>query len=166
MQNRKEQVWGDASTLTLQVVRQRVRDYVAAGDFDGLSQWRETNRAWQTEAPDPWVFAYMAPVWAYGLVPAPDVDLIARLEGWCPALAAADYALGILFADGIYLPRNVHLARFHLKQGWQTESVSLTGSSCWPVFSSIPPYAVLTGAEAGDYKSKFALAAEKRKAPL
>lgn len=162
MQNQKEQVPGEQLTLTPQVLRQKVRDYVMAGDFDGLCRWLADNRAWQAE-PDPLVCAYLAPVWAYNLAPAPNFDLIARLERWCPALPAADYALGILYADGIFQPRNVHLARFHLQQGWQTEYASLTASSCWKVYSSVPPDTVLSHATAGNYKSKFALAAEKRK---
>ena len=103
----------------------------------------------------------MAPVWAYGLAPAPGVDIFGRLERWCPALPAADYALGILYADGLCLPRNVHLARYHLQQGWQTEYSPLGGTSCWWVFSSIAPDAVLARAAAGAYRSKFALAARR-----
>lgn len=162
MQNPKEQACEEAAAFTPQILRQRVREHLTAGDFDGLCRWLAANRAWQAE-PDPLVCAYLAPVWAYDLAPAPNLDLIGRLKRWCPALPAADYALGILFADGIYLPGNVHLARYHLQQGWQTEHASLTGNSCWQVFSSVPPDTVLTRAAAGNYKSKFALAAEKRK---
>ena len=106
---------------SLSALRQRVRDGVAESDFAGLARLVTHRGVWQAVAADPISCAYMAPVWAYGLAPAPGVDIFGRLERWCPALPAADYALGILYADGLCLPRNVHLARYHLQQGWQTE---------------------------------------------
>ena len=106
---------------SLSALRQRVRDGVAESDFAGLARVVTHRGVWQAVAADPISCAYMAPVWAYGLAPAPGVDIFGRLERWCPALPAADYALGILYADGLCLPRNVHLARYHLQQGWQTE---------------------------------------------
>ena len=102
---------------SLSALRQRVRDGVAESDFAGLARLVTHRGAWQAVAADPISCAYMAPVWAYGLAPAPGVDIFGRLERWCPALPAADYALGILYADGLCLPRNVHLARYHLQQG-------------------------------------------------
>lgn len=142
----------------LSALRQRVRDGVAESDFAGLARWFADQGNWQTVAADPIVCAYMAPVWAYGLAPAPGFNICARLERWCPALPAADYALGILYADGICLPRNVSLVRYHLQQGWQTEHTLLGSNSCWWVFSPIGPDDVLTRAAAGVYRSKFALA--------
>lgn len=106
---------------SLSALRQKVRDGVAESDFAGLARLVTPRGVWQAVAADPISCAYMAPVWAYGLAPAPGVDIFGRLERWCPALPAADYALGILYADGLCLPRNVHLARYHLQQGWQTE---------------------------------------------
>ena len=120
---------------SLSALRQRVRDGVAESDFAGLARLVTHRGVWQAVAADPISCAYMAPVWAYGLAPAPGVDIFGRLERWCPALPAADYALGILYADGLCLPRNVHLARYHLQQGWQTEHSPLGGTSCWWVFS-------------------------------
>lgn len=148
---------------SLSALRQRVRDGVAESDFAGLARLVTHRGVWQAVAADPISCAYMAPVWAYGLAPAPGVDIFGRLERWCPALPAADYALGILYADGLCLPRNVHLARYHLQQGWQTEHPPLGGTSCWWAFSSIAPDAVLTRAAAGVYRSKFALAARRGK---
>lgn len=148
---------------SLSALRQRVRDGVAESDFAGLARLVTHRGVWQAVAADPISCAYMAPVWAYGLAPAPGVDIFGRLERWCPALPAADYALGILYADGLCLPRNVHLARYHLQQGWQTEHLPLGGTSCWWVFSSIAPDAVLVRAAAGAYRSKFALAARRGK---
>ena len=49
------------------------------------------------------------------------------------------------------------------QQGWQTEHSPLGGTSCWWVFSSIAPDAVLARAAAGAYRSKFALAARRGK---
>ena len=86
---------------SLSALRQRVRDGVAESDFAGLARLAAHREAWQTAAADPIICAYMAPVWAYGLAPAPGFDIIGGLEHWCPALPAADYALGILYADGI-----------------------------------------------------------------
>ena len=148
---------------SLSALRQRVRDGVAESDFAGLARLVTHRGVWQAVAADPISCAYMAPVWAYGLAPAPGVDIFGRLDRWCPALPAADYALGILYADGLCLPRNVHLARYHLQQGWQTEHSPLGGTSCWWAFSSIAPDAVLTRAAAGVYRSKFALAARRGK---
>ena len=144
---------------SLSALRQRVRDGVAESDFAGLARLVAQREAWQAAAADPIICAYMAPVWAYGLVSAPGFDILGGLERWCPALPAAEYALGILYADGLCLPRNVHLARYHLQQGWQTEHTLLGGTSCWWVFSPIAPDAVLARAAAGSYRSKFALAA-------
>ena len=90
---------------------------MAESDFAGLARLVTHRGVWQAVAADPISCAYMAPVWAYGLAPAPGVDIFGRLERWCPALPAADYALGILYADGLCLPRNVHLARYHLQAG-------------------------------------------------
>ena len=123
---------------SLSALRQRVRDGVAESDFAGLARLVTHRGVWQAVAADPISCAYMAPVWAYGLAPAPGVDIFGRLERWCPALPAADYALGILYADGLCLPRNVHLARYHLILSAPTSS-TLTPYCLWRISNKIHP---------------------------
>ena len=56
---------------SLSALRQRVRDGVAESDFAGLARLVTYRGVWQAVAADPISCAYMAPVWAYGLAPAP-----------------------------------------------------------------------------------------------
>lgn len=152
---------GRSGTAQL-ALRRMVQDCVARNAFDKAARWFVQHPMWQEQVFDPEACIYMALPWLYGLVPPPDLNLITCLQNWSPALPGADYALGILYADGYRVAGNVYLAGFHFRRAQQTEQALLHRPSCWSVFSDLAPEAVVQAAENGVYASKFLIAAKAK----
>ena len=130
---------------SLSALRQRVRDGVAESDFAGLARLLTHRGVWQAVAADPISCAYMAPVWAYGLAPAPGVDIFGRLSGWCARRWAPIMPWAFCMRTGFACPGMHWPAPFGVRAGrrsirrWAALPVGgcfrpLHRTPCWPHF--------------------------------